>query len=154
MCCDGTLFGRARVAPGEQERISAAGMAIIKDEDKTYFRLPCTFFGCGSCTIYEDRFEVCRTFTCALYRRERANELTTEEARAIIRQALQLRAKVTSVFPEAGVYRTRQAVRLRLAEELASDKVKDRQLTAQRLLDIIALDTFLERWFRNKKVMD
>jgi Fe-S-cluster containining protein len=154
MCCDGTLFGRARLASGEEARIAAAGMEILDDADKTYFRLPCSFFGCDRCTIYEDRFEVCRTFTCALYRRQQANEVTPGEARAMVAKALQLRDTVTAAFPEAGIYRNRQALRARLAAELASAGADDRQATARALLDIIALDTFLENWFRNKKLQD
>ena len=154
MCCDGTLYARARVSPGEEPRIAAAGLELIEEPDKTFFRLPCQYFGCGQCTIYEDRFDICRSFTCALYRREAANELTPESARSIVDKALELRGKVTSVFPEARVYGNRQALRARLAEQLSGEIGAQRQATAQSLLDIIALDQFLERWFRNPRKAD
>jgi Fe-S-cluster containining protein len=154
MCCDGTLYGRARVSPGEEPRVAGAGLELVEGADRTYFRLPCHFFGCGRCTIYEDRFDVCRTFTCALYRRQEAREITPEKARSIVDQALALRSKVTAAFPEAGVHRNRQQLRGRLAKELSGNFGEDRRTAAQSLLDLVALDTFLERWFRNQKDKD
>lgn len=154
MCCDGTLYGRARVSPGEESRIADAGLELVEGQDKTYFRLPCRFFGCGQCTIYEDRFDVCRTFTCALYRRLDADEVTPEKARSIVNMALELRGKVTAAFPEAGVHRNRQALRIELSERLSGDLGEQKRSTAQSLLGMVALDTFLEQWFRNEKNAD
>lgn len=154
MCCDGTLYGRARVSPGEEPRIASAGLELLEGEEKTYFRLPCHHFGCGQCTIYEDRFDVCRTFTCALYRRQEGNEISPEKARSVVNEALELRDKVISAYPDAKIHRDRQELRSKLAERLSGETGKERQSTARSLLDIIALDTFLERWFRNKKDKD
>ena len=154
MCCDGTLYGRARVSPGEEPRIVAAGLELLEGEENSYFRLPCQYFGCGRCTIYKDRFDVCRTFTCALYRRLEGNEVAPEEARSIVNKALALRDKVISAYPDAKIHRNRQELRNKLADQLSRDIGEARQSTARNLLNIIALDTFVERWFRNKKDQD
>ncbi len=154
MCCDGTLYGRARVSPGEEPRIAAAGLKLIEGDDKTYFRLPCRFSDCGQCTIYEDRFDICRSFTCGLYRRQEALQIAPEKARSIVNKALELRGRVTSALPEAKGHHDRQALRAKLAAQLSGDIGEDRQSTARSLLDVIAFDTFLDRWFRNKKDAD
>jgi hypothetical protein len=154
MCCDGTLYVRARIAPGEELRIIEHGLERMESEGKSYFALPCAYESCGRCTIYETRFEVCGTFRCALLRRQEAGEISLDDARDTVTQALELRRQVTEADSGAGAYRVRRELRESLAEELAKGATTDRAATAERLLNIIALDTFLERWFRNKKGND
>jgi hypothetical protein len=151
MCCDGTLYGRARTVVDEHHRIVKAGMEIVSDGEKTYFRLPCAFESCGQCTIYETRFEVCRSFTCALLRRLEQGEISQEQAKGIVARAIDLRAAVTTADPQARVFRDRQSLRAELAEGIGTSGPEQRADKARRLLDIIALDTYLDRWFRNPK---
>lgn len=154
MCCNGTLYGRARVAEGEEPRILGDGQELLTDKDKNYFRLPCKFESCGRCTIYETRYEVCRTFTCALLRRYEAGEVTLDEAKRTVAEALDMRRKVVADHPQAGVFRVRQDVRARLAQDLKIGSPESRSAVAHQLLNIVALDAYLERWFRNKKAVD
>lgn len=151
MCCNGTLYGRARVAIGEERRIVDEGLELVKSEEKSYFRLPCRFESCGRCTIYETRFEVCRTFQCALLRRAEAGEIDLEKASSIVAKAQDLLRAVVEGDREAATNSGRYDVRARLAEDIKRAPDEDRGSVAQRLLNIIALDTYLERWFRNKK---
>jgi len=154
LCCNGTLYGRAKVAPGEEGRILEHGLKLTSFEDKPYFRLPCKYESCGQCTIYETRFEICRSFRCALLRSFDAGEITIEEARTKVAIALDLRAKIASADPEAVRFPERQELRQRLKAELAEGTAIDREKTAERLLNMAALDAFLEKWFRNKKLQD
>jgi hypothetical protein len=154
MCCDGTLYVRAKIAPGEEPTIVAHGLECLTWEDKRYFALPCKYESCGRCTNYETRFDVCRTFECALLRSHQAGDVDLGDARQTVAHALELRRRVTDKDPGARTVSARRELRERLAEEVAKGSPADRGATAERLLNIIALDTFLERWFRNKKGED
>jgi hypothetical protein len=151
MCCDGTLYSRAKVAPGEGPRIEAHGLQLTQAEDRTYFRLPCLHERCGACTIYETRFEVCRTFRCALLRRYGAGEVSLEEANAQVARAKHLLAEATAAEPDAAMVVPRALARARLGDAVASTDLQARRAAGPAFLKIVALDAFLERWFRNKK---
>lgn len=151
MCCNGTLYGRAKVASGEERRIVDAGLELVTGEEKNYFRLPCRFESCGQCTIYETRFAVCRSFQCALLKRVEAGEIDLDSASSIVAKAQELLRTVVAGDPDAATNRGRAEIRARLAEEINRPPDSNRHSAAQRLLNIIALDTYLERWFRTKK---
>jgi len=154
LCCNGTLYGRARVTPGEEPRILEHGLKLEDFEDKTYFRLPCKYEKCSRCTIYETRFDICRSFKCALLKDCERGDVSLAEGRAIVERAVDLRAAVASSDPGAVNFQPRQELRVRLQQELADGTATDRAATAQRLLNMAALDALLERRFRNKKLAD
>jgi hypothetical protein len=144
------LYDRAKVAPGEEATLTALGLALESAADRTYFRQPCRFQSGGSCTNYEQRWTVCRTFRCALLRRFEAGELSLADARATVATAHELVATVKAADPSAVLVGERRKLRRELADRLQSGGQQPGS-AARRLLDIIALDTFLERWFRNRK---
>jgi hypothetical protein len=148
LCCDGTLYDRAKVAPGEEETLAALGLQLEQAADRTYFLQPCRFHDCGRCTNYPQRWTVCRTFRCALLRRYQAGEVSLDEARGAVATAHELVAAVSAADPGAKIVGERRRLRRRLADELQSGSDRG---GARRLLNIVALDTFLERWFRNRK---
>jgi len=151
MCCDGTLYTRAKVAECELTEVAGKRLELTTFEGKKYFRQPCPFESCGSCTIYEQRFAVCRSFECALLRRFNAGEVSSTEAHSMISTAKALRARVTAANPDDSGYARRFETRSRLDAAMTGLSAKRREKEARRLLNIIALDTFLDRWFRNKK---
>jgi len=152
MCCNGTLYGRAKVADGEEPKVLDHGLELIEDGGKSYFRLPCQYESCGRCTIYETRFAVCRTFSCALLRRVRSGEASLEEGRQHVAKAQELLQRVVDADPEAAIFRGRAQLREALAERLAEEGAEgERRAAGERLLNIVALDSYLDRWFRNKK---
>lgn len=152
MCCNGTLYGRAKVAVGEERKVLDHGLELLSDEGKSYFRLPCQYESCGRCTIYETRFEVCRTFSCALLRHVRSGETTLEEGQQHVATAQELLRKVVDADPDAATFRGRAQLREALAKRLTAEATEDeRRTTGERLLNIVALDSYLDRWFRNKK---
>lgn len=152
MCCNGTLYGRAKVASGEESRVLGLGLELLAGEDKSYFKLPCSFECGGKCTIYETRFAVCRSFQCALLKRVESGEVDSGRALAIVAEAQTLLRAVVAGDPDAATNGVRAQVRARLAEEIGQVPPEQRGPVARRLLNIVALDTFLERWFRNKKL--
>lgn len=149
LCCNGTLYLRAKVTPGEEPRLLEHGLELTGDAEKPYFFLPCKYESCGRCTIYEKRFDICRSFRCALLRSYQAGEIDADAARAKVERAHELVAAVTVSDPSAQLYKVRIAVREELARDVESGTAD--KSAAQRLLNIVALDTFLDRWFRLKK---
>jgi hypothetical protein len=145
------LYDRAKFAPGEEATPQALEMQVEHHPRRTYFRQPCPFHSEGRCTHYAERWEVCRHFRCALLRRYQAGEIELAEARATIATAFALVAAVKDADPAAGVVGERRRLRRQLAERAQSGG-GDRDSVSRRLINIIALDSFLERRFRNTKV--
>jgi uncharacterized protein len=151
LCCNGTLYARAKVTPGEEPTLLEHGLTLTSEEDRTYFRLPCHHESCGRCTIYEQRFDICRSFRCALLRSYQASEIGLPEARDKVERALQLLSAVKADDPAAALFVERNRIRKELSDQLSALEQEERNPVARRLLKIVALDSYLERWFRNKK---
>jgi hypothetical protein len=98
--------------------------------------------------IYETRFHICHSYRCALLRRAERGELSGDAALDKISVARQLLARVVAAAPDARTAAGRKDVRSRLAEQIGGISEEERKRKSQQLLDIIALDQFLERWFR------
>jgi Fe-S-cluster containining protein len=151
MCCNGTLYWMAKVTPGEEPVIEGHGLQLTQDKGTTYFSLPCHHEQCGRCTIYEERFDICRSFRCQLLRNYQSGDVDLAEARRRVETALKLVALVTADDPAAGNAFQRRAIRAALAEAREGETAPEREARSRRLLNIVALDTCLERWFRNPK---
>lgn len=149
MCCDGTLFRRAKIYDGEVDEIRESGLEILEDENATFFRLPCRHNHCGACQIYDRRFHVCRTFFCALYKRQAAGEISMADARNVVATALSIRDRVTENEPRARMHIDRHAMRNELAERLATASPAERPAIGRQLIELISLDTYLDRHFRD-----
>jgi hypothetical protein len=94
-CCDGTMFLRAFLSPGERgslpEKIEQSSYA---DVDGEYFSLPCKYFD-SRCTIYKSRkANVCGEFRCQLLKDFAAGIITPEEAVEIVEGAAFMRDKL------------------------------------------------------------
>ena len=143
LCCDGTIYPAARAQPEERERLTDAGLVFFVQGGKSWFEHPCRFSKKGSCTIYDqERFAVCSRFRCKLLRAYESGEVDLEQARTKVRHALKLRKAVKERAPGSGKWRPRQEMR----QELESTR-RDPAL----LLRIIALDYYLDKWFRKPK---
>jgi hypothetical protein len=151
LCCDGTIFNKAIVTPGEETRLLAHGMELATKDDQTFFKLPCHYASCGQCTNYQDRFDICRSFRCELLKRYQAGDIDLVEARATVEKALEMVSVVKADDERAALYRERRALRGQLAERMRSGSTEERRGLARRLLNLVALDEFLDRRFRRKK---
>ena len=152
LCCNGTLFARAKIKDETEDRhLSALGFTLLEVDGQRHFKQPCSYEKNCSCSIYESRPDVCRAFRCALLKRHEAGEIDTASALEKISKARALRAAVADLDPEAADDGPRQVIQNRLAEQLQSATAENRQLIARRLLNIVALETYLDRWFRKKK---
>ena len=151
LCCDGTLFSHLTTLDETDlgMPLRMLGVEIIVEADPPVFALPCPAVAEGRCTIYEKRFDICRSFRCALLRSYQAGEIDGDQARSKVERAHELVVAVTASDPSAQLYKVRIDVREQLAREVESGTADTS--AAQRLLNIVALDTFLDRWFRLKK---
>jgi hypothetical protein len=146
LCCDGVLYEHAKVAPGEEAPMKQAGLHVMAREGKVVFRLPCGHFADGRCTIFDSgRFRICSEFECSLLKRTKAGECTVAAAREQVAAARILLARVTEHDPQAKFAAVRRRSRERLAKKMEAGATPE---DAQHLLSLIALDSFLERWFR------
>lgn len=150
-CCNGVLFDRAKVAPGEEARVEAGGGEIFEEDGQAFFRQPCAHSSCGRCTIYDDRFQICRSYECALLRSVRAGKMDLSSAQATVARARYLLGAVIRRSPAARTAGGRAEMRAKLASNLMVADAAERTRVSRRLLDIVALDSFLERWFREPK---
>ncbi len=141
LCCDGTLYERARAERYEEERLVQCGLKVSNDSGQGYFGLPCHFFESGRCGIYDDRFTKCRTFRCKLLRGYQSGTISRSEAMEKVRHAMALRSAVEAEEPSA--------VQVAERKSLRSELGKTRRRPAL-LLKLMALDYYLDRHFRNK----
>ena len=77
LCCDGTIFERARVFPEDDlARLEADGFVLLTAGERRGFALPCHHQQDRVCTVYQQwRPTVCHTFRCTLLHRFDAGEL-------------------------------------------------------------------------------
>jgi Fe-S-cluster containining protein len=151
LCCNGALFVRAVVTPGEEPRLIEYGLELVTHDERTHFLQPCPHQSCGRCKIYEERFDICRSFRCALLKRYQAGEIDLPEARDTVERALALLAQVTSEHPAAVTYVGRNRLRHELAGRLKTLDPSERGPIASQLLKIVAVDFFFDQQFRDKK---
>ena len=152
LCCDGTLFERARVfAEDDLARLEAEGFILVDVAAGTRFALPCHYHHNRICTVYQQwRPQICHTFRCALLRRLAAGELSLDEARAQIERTVALAERVRGQVPaeaEARRHSLKQAMRAFQDAQAAAGVDMNRTLAAL-LLDFASLQRLLDRHFR------
>lgn len=94
-CCDGTLFDRATLQPGEKGTLpQKMEEAYFKDGEKEFFRLPCSYFD-GKCTIYDQKkAHICSAFRCELLKDFSGEKISQEAALKLIENAVRQRAEI------------------------------------------------------------
>ena len=99
MCCDGTLFNRAKIKDAEDERLAKSlGFTTFSDaDDKFSFQLPCHLFK-GCCTVYDQvRPNICGSFFCEPLKKAQKDEITFEKAEKLIDTILELRNEIMEI---------------------------------------------------------
>jgi len=93
LCCDGSLFGRARI--NKNESLITDYIFTIEQNDPQGFRLPCSYLREKCCTIYEERpYKVCESFKCKLIKAYLAEKITFADAADKINKVLTLKSNV------------------------------------------------------------
>lgn len=147
LCCDGTMHSTVALEHGDdREVLLRTGFHLLLFEAEARFEQPCHAFH-GSCTIYEDRPTLCRSYRCALLRQVDSGEVSDADARALVTTAIGLRDSVRPAI-EALVGSTRThslAVLVRRMDDVLEAMDPSVRLSdhAQLELDSAALLTLL-----------
>ncbi|GAB6051583.1 hypothetical protein JCM17960_04030 [Magnetospira thiophila] len=81
LCCTGLLFSHVSVSEAEVERLRKRGPALFKRSNgKRAFRLPCSCFSKGRCTIYDARPAICANYYCTLQNQVMNGSLALDKA--------------------------------------------------------------------------
>lgn len=99
MCCDGSLFGRARLEADEVAGARRNRLPVI--ESGTGFDQPCPALGPApgggrACSIYDERPRTCRRFVCRLFARHQQEGGSLEPRLASVRRVRELAATLES----------------------------------------------------------
>lgn len=107
MCCNGILFHGMRLQPGDPVRtLTRLGLKLKRKDGALLFLQPCNAHRDDRCSIYKDRPERCRIFSCRQLRALDRGEITGENARARINEARRLSDRIRELFSLLGEERT------------------------------------------------
>lgn len=154
LCCDGTIFERARIFPADDlAQLAADGFILVTAAERIGFALPCHHHQDRICTVYQQgRPHVCHTFRCALLHRLEAGELSCEEALARIEHAVALAGRIQAQLP-AQRDNERQSLKQRMAawqQAQTAAGIDVRRTFTALLLDFASLQRILDQHFRAK----
>ena len=97
LCCDGTVVSHLAVADESDlgAPLLALGVEVIVAADPPVFELPCPAVAGGVCTVHDlHRPRACAQFECSVSRDVLDGRMSTDEARAVIAEAVALRERV------------------------------------------------------------
>jgi hypothetical protein len=152
LCCDGTIFERARLsADDDLARLEAGGFILLTAAAKPAFALPCHHHCNRICTVYQQwRPQVCHGFRCALLRRVEAGELSWQEAHDRIEHTVTLAGRIRAQLP-AQTGNDRKSLNQTMADwqqaQLAAG-IDVQRTFAPLLLEFAGLQRLLDRYFR------
>ena len=113
LCCDGTLFTKAKIKNSEDELLAKSlGLTIFSNSDsQIFFEQPCQLFN-KTCTIYDKpRPNCCSKFICQPLQKVRTNDITFIDAENQILLALEIRRQVmetASLIPDYNKHSVQQ----------------------------------------------
>ena len=137
MCCDGTLFTRVAVEPGEVARLEAHGLTLAeRPEGGRALPQPCAALDGRCCTVYADRPAGCRRYRCNLLVALEEGEVGLADAEATVADAHARRARATEAAG-APLAQARRTLREGGLPDAAVDVLHD-------------LERFLDRHFRGR----
>jgi len=148
LCCDGSLFERARLHPGEEELALSLSLTVLDaGSNNPGFRLPCPLFS-DCCTIYnQQRPKICNAFRCKqLLRQDRGQPL--HEGLAKISRARAMQAELAALLPKPGEDKPSLAEVKRQLRGLATPEVRRTHL------NFVLLATQYEMFLRTHFLVD
>lgn len=150
LCCDGTLYTQARAEKDEMERMTAFGLELFEAKGGDRFRQPCPALDGACCTIYEQRFAICRSFRCALLRRFQAGEVPLDEALRSVATAHEMLDRLEARAPGNRTLRARRQLAAE-ARKAMTEPGEGRAEAGQAYVELVALERFLDTRFRNPR---
>lgn len=150
LCCDGALFNRAVSKPEEIGRLTSFGIEAITVGDKVRFPLPCAMLDGASCTIYEHRFDICRSFKCKLLNRYLGGEIELETAQQTVATAKKQIAAVAELDPAAAIMRGRMELQKANKDWTTIEDPEARRARGKLMFSVTVLDRYLDTHFRRR----
>ncbi|HWB61000.1 MAG TPA: YkgJ family cysteine cluster protein [Chthoniobacteraceae bacterium] len=153
LCCNGVMFHKAMLQPGEKPgQLAALGLRIMRKKGGHYLAQPCAAHTGTRCSVYEGRPLRCRIFACRQLRRAMAGEITEAAALEKIRDARQRVAEIEALLHEAGPTDVKRPLSLR-CEKIAAvppDPADHAAVELRRRLaqEFLELDALLDADFR------
>lgn len=146
LCCDGTLFLRARISEGDDPGCYET-FGVTSGSKGKAFPLPCKFLQNQICTTYACRPEICGEFECRLLKQFKKGKMSFAEAMRTIVQttehAARVRAALEAALNEKDGPLLRLYLRLKKSASLSADN-------ARVFLEFAALQVRLNKYFRKK----
>ena len=100
LCCDGTLFNWVPVEASERQALDNLRLKIVDGPDGPRFKLGSPQLQATVCGVYDDRPLMCRSFTCKLYKRHVAGEISLEDASAVVTEVQEARRQLHARIAE------------------------------------------------------
>jgi Fe-S-cluster containining protein len=101
MCCNGSLFSHAKLDDAERARLGDS-VFYEDSEGSKNLQFPCTQLGQnGACQVYESRPAICQAFRCSLLRAHDRDELSLEEAKQLVDDAKEIKARAREAIDAA-----------------------------------------------------
>lgn len=150
LCCDGTLYERARVLPGD-DYVYPEIFTIVYGPKGKNFILPCLLLRDRVCPIYQQRRPlVCGNYKCRLLKRFEEGGIPFVEAMQVVVQAREhatrVRAGLSAVTGESDAPLRRLYRRMKELFAVAPE-------TVPLSLDFVALQMRLDKHFRHKPLL-
>lgn len=138
LCCDGSLFKKASVQSGEEDRVRAVGLVVsASDAGKSSFPQPCRHFCNRQCGIYDTRPPVCVTYRCALLLKLDRGEVALPEALATVAHVRALQAHLKELIPEGPAHPINIYDARKHQAGLPQATPEDRQANASQLMALV-----------------
>lgn len=154
LCCNGVLFHRVLLQPGDSAReLAALGLKLKRKRSQNFFLQPCPAYRDAHCSIYASRPGRCRAFECRQLKGVIAGEITESQALGRIREARQRVEKVNSFLQQAGELRVHKPLSKRcenvISEPLGPGSTEETSaLRTSLALAAQELEIFLDHEFR------
>lgn len=95
MCCDGTIFDATELHQSDElGPLQQLQAVFITDQHSARLQQPCPAFRAGCCSIYDQRPESCREYSCAVLTSVAEGATNVDDATSVIAAATALRDRV------------------------------------------------------------
>jgi Fe-S-cluster containining protein len=150
LCCDGTLFGLVRVDASEAAHATRHRLHVVARDDGT-FRLqqPCAALDGTVCRIYDDRPATCRRYLCDLAAALEGDELSLDEALALVRETKRQRERLAAALGPDDLPVLKRRLQQRAKE--AHRPLLGQTLSEEALALLTALEERLDHLFRGRR---
>ena len=154
LCCDGSLFGMARVGMNDdRDALEKNWFVTMEEKGKQWFLQPCPNYRDEECRIYDCTAKpfICNHFKCVLLAACRNGEMAWGEAKAIIKNTKEMIRSVKSGLGPSGREDAPPSFNERLKKlEVMALLEEFSQENSALLSRSKELTKFLERYFRSE----